>query len=376
MNASSPLDLAFGQPCRAVGAVLRVPGAVAHAFPQSRPLVASAPLPARPAVAIVPRRDAPQGKAAPKICAPLPVLPVVEAPARRAGLRGAALVSTALHLGLVAGWAVFAAPARPLIAPDLEAAEVSLLSEAQFLAMTAPQPQLAMAAPPMLEAPAPEVSAETAAASMPEPALSAELLSLFAPDSMTAPQPFVAPDSPALPIAPLSDLAVDAAPKADVPPIPAPVAEPAPKAAKVAMPKKPATAAAPAEKPAKASTNKAPVSATKSATAAVQAAAAAKPALNSGQAKKLTADWGAKVRARINRKVALPANTAPGTVKVRLELAPSGALLSVGIAQSSGQAALDAAAIKAVKSAAPFARAPKGLSEASYSFSLPITFKS
>jgi protein TonB len=81
------------------------------------------------------------------------------------------------------------------------------------------------------------------------------------------------------------------------------------------------------------------------------------------------------VRARINRKVALPADSAPGTVKVRLEIAPTGALLALGIAQSSGQPALDAAALKAVKSAAPFARAPKGLTEASYSFSLPITFK-
>ena len=94
-----------------------------------------------------------------------------------------------------------------------------------------------------------------------------------------------------------------------------------------------------------------------------------------GTAKALKADWGSKVRARINRKVALPADSAPGTVKVRLEIAASGALLAVGIAQSSGQAALDAAALKAVKSAAPFARAPKGLSEPSYSFSLPITFK-
>ena len=49
--------------------------------------------------------------------------------------------------------------------------------------------------------------------------------------------------------------------------------------------------------------------------------------------------------------------------------------LALGIAQSSGQPALDAAALKAVKSAAPFARAPKGLTAASYSFSLPITFK-
>ena len=83
------------------------------------------------------------------------------------------------------------------------------------------------------------------------------------------------------------------------------------------------------------------------------------------------ASSGSKVRARINRKAAQ--TNGAGTVKLRLTLSPTGALLSVAVVGSAGPA-LDAAALKAVKSAAPFPRAPKGLNEASYSFSLPITF--
>lgn len=371
MNASSSFDRALGQPFRAAGALLAVPKTVTL----TKPLCAAAPVrarpdpvPARPDVVIVPRRDAPGAKAAPKVHHPVPVLPPVAAPARRAGLRGAALVSTALHLGLVAGWAVFAAPARPLMPPDLEAAEVSLLSEAQFMAMTAPQPQLAMAALPMLAAPPSEGDTPSAKVSA---------------DAPPAPAPMAAPAPP--PLSALADLAPDPAPKADVPPVvekapPAPVAEPAPKVAKAepaAKPAKPAPAPEKATKPtAKPTAKPATDAPALTAKAAAAPSAAAKPGISAGQAKKLTADWGAKVRARINRKVALPADSAPGTVKVRLELAPSGQLLSVAVAQSSGQATLDAAAIKAVKSAAPFARAPKGLTKASYSFSLPITFKS
>ena len=158
------------------------------------------------------------------------------------------------------------------------------------------------------------------------------------------------------------------APKAIKPKAPAPVAEAPPET-------KPETKTAKAEVPAKPVQKAAEPAAAPAPQPAAQSAAKSDPAASSGEAKALKADWGSKVRARINRKVALPADSAPGTVKVRLEIAASGALLAVGIAQSSGQAALDAAALKAVKSAAPFARAPKGLSEPSYSFSLPITFK-
>jgi protein TonB len=309
--------------------------------------LAAAPCPA------VPARDLPLSSHAPKVISPAPL--VLPAPAGRSSARGAVMVSIALHLGLLGGYAVFASTARPLIVPDLNTAEVSLISEAQFLAMSAPQPVLTMAAAPALATPAlaaPSTPVVPVAAPMPEPASLASALPAALP---TAEPPPPMPE-----------------PVAQKPSAPAPVAEAPPetkpetKTAKAEVPAKPAQktvakaaepAAAPAPQP------------------AAQSTAKSDPAASAGEAKALKADWGSKVRARINRKVALPADSAPGTVKVRLEIAASGALLAVGIAQSSGQAALDAAALKAVKSAAPFARAPKGLSEPSYSFSLPITFK-
>jgi protein TonB len=263
------------------------------------------------------------------------------------------------------GYAVFASTARPLIVPDLNTAEVSLISEAQFLAMSAPQPVLAMAAAPALATPAlaaPSTPVLPVAAPMPEPASLASAM----PTALPAAEP--PPPMPEPMPEPVAQKPAAPAPKAIKPKAPAPVAEAPPET-------KPETKTAKAEVPAKPVQKAAEPAAAPAPQPAAQSAAKSDPAASSGEAKALKADWGSKVRARINRKVALPADSAPGTVKVRLEIAASGALLAVGIAQSSGQAALDAAALKAVKSAAPFARAPKGLSEPSYSFSLPITFK-
>jgi protein TonB len=315
--------------------------------------LAAAPCPA------VPARDLPLSSHAPKVISPAPL--VLPAPAGRSSPRGAVLVSIALHLGLLGGYAVFASTARPLIVPDLNTAEVSLISEAQFLAMSAPQPVLTMAAAPALATPAlaaPSTPVVPVAAPMPEPASLASAMPTALPAAEPpAPMPEPVAQKPAAP-----------APKAIKPKAPAPVAEAPPET-------KPETKTAKAEVPAKPVQKAAEPAAAPAPQPAAQSAAKSDPAASAGEAKALKADWGSKVRARINRKVALPADSAPGTVKVRLEIAASGALLAVGIAQSSGQAALDAAAVKAVKSAAPFARAPKGLSEPSYSFSLPITFK-
>jgi protein TonB len=319
--------------------------------------LAAAPCPA------VPARDLPLSSHAPKVISPAPL--VLPAPAGRSSPRGAVLVSIALHLGLLGGYAVFASTARPLIVPDLNTAEVSLISEAQFLAMSAPQPVLTMAAAPALATPAlaaPSTPVVPLAAPMPEPASLASAM----PTALPAAEP--PPPVPEPMPEPVAQKPAAPAPKAIKPKAPAPVAEAPPET-------KPETKTAKAEVPAKPVQKAAEPAAAPAPQPAAQSAAKSDPAASAGEAKALKADWGSKVRARINRKVALPADSAPGTVKVRLEIAASGALLAVGIAQSSGQAALDAAALKAVKSAAPFARAPKGLSEPSYSFSLPITFK-
>lgn len=355
MTASPPLVRALRQPFWAVARpVPKAKGKPVLALPGD---LAVAPCPA------VPARDLPLSSHAPKVISPAPL--VLPAPAGRSSPRGAVLVSIALHLGLLGGYAVFASTARPLIVPDLNTAEVSLISEAQFLAMSAPQPVLTLAAAPALATPAlaaPSTPVVPVAAPMPEPASLASAIPTALPTAeppppMPEPMPEPVAQKPAAP-----------APKAIKPKVAAPVAEAPPET-------KPETKTAKAEVPAKPVQKAAEPAAAPAPQPAAQSAAKSDPAASAGEAKALKADWGSKVRARINRKVALPADSAPGTVKVRLEIAASGALLAVGIAQSSGQAALDAAALKAVKSAAPFARAPKGLSEASYSFSLPITFK-
>lgn len=355
MTASPPLVRALRQPFWAVARpVPKAKGKPVMALPGD---LAVAPCPA------VPARDLPLSSHAPKVISPAPL--VLPAPAGRSSPRGAVLVSIALHLGLLGGYAVFASTARPLIVPDLNTAEVSLISEAQFLAISAPQPVLAMAAAPALATPAlaaPSTPVVPVAAPMPEPASLASAM----PTALPAAEP--PPPVPEPMPEPVAQKPAAPAPKAIKPKAPAPVAEAPPET-------KPETKTAKAEVPAKPVKKAAEPAAAPAPQPASQSAAKSDPAASSGEAKALKADWGSKVRARINRKVALPADSAPGTVKVRLEIAASGALLAVGIAQSSGQAALDAAALKAVKSAAPFARAPKGLSEPSYSFSLPITFK-
>lgn len=371
MTANPAFDRALCQPVRAVARGLA-----------PRPATMQAPLVAQRMAA-----PSPAAAPAPRIQRPAP-LPTGASPTpRRGAAKGAVLMSTALHLGLVAGWAVFASPARPLLTPDLETAAVSLISEAAFQALTAPQPVLAMAAAPAPLAPLAEAPTEPqmAAPQMAAPEMAAPAVPLAVPHPDLAalqsapPSPAPLPDlatapTDALPLAPAATQPPPPRPKvketrAAEPQAEKPVKKPAPKADQKSAQKS-------AEKAEQIAEQKPAAKAAKAAAAAPTAAPAKAASASPGEAKALKADWGAKVRARINRKVALPADSSPGTVKVRIDIAPSGALLAVGIAQSSGQPALDAAALKAVKSAAPFARAPKGLSEARYSFSLPITFKS
>ena len=104
---------------------------------------------------------------------------------------------------------------------------------------------------------------------------------------------------------------------------------------------------------------------------------AAEAGTSKAQAKALWAEWGAQIRARIERKKRYPtgAGGAQGKVTVQLRVARSGSLQSVGVARSSGSAALDRAAVQAVKAAGTFPAAPKSLGEAAYTFNLSISFK-
>jgi protein TonB len=97
-------------------------------------------------------------------------------------------------------------------------------------------------------------------------------------------------------------------------------------------------------------------------------------AVSSGQRKSLMAKWGARIRSQVERRKRSPAGGAKGTVVLRLKVARSGHLQSVSVRKSSGHSALDAAAIAAVKRVRKFPAAPKGLTDQSYGFSLPIKF--
>ncbi|WP_340110392.1 TonB family protein [Pikeienuella sp. HZG-20] len=95
-----------------------------------------------------------------------------------------------------------------------------------------------------------------------------------------------------------------------------------------------------------------------------------------GEAAALARAWGAAIRRAIEAR-----RRAPGlirrtrTAEVALRVARSGALLSSQIRESSGSAALDRAALRAVSAAAPYPPAPGGLAGASFDFTLPIVFR-
>jgi protein TonB len=92
-----------------------------------------------------------------------------------------------------------------------------------------------------------------------------------------------------------------------------------------------------------------------------------------GQQAELRQIWGAKIRNRIARSQRFPRTLrATGTSVVRLSVRRDGALLGVTLARSSGNSALDQAAIASVKRAKRFAKAPKDLPGNSFNFVLPI----
>ncbi|MCZ0812886.1 MAG: TonB family protein [Pseudomonadota bacterium] len=103
---------------------------------------------------------------------------------------------------------------------------------------------------------------------------------------------------------------------------------------------------------------------------------AAVSTLSAGQRQSLLQQWGAQVRNKIERGKRYPgaARGASGTVRVRITLGRDGSLRGVALVGSSGVAALDEAAMRAVRSTRRFTPAPNGLSEANYSFTLPMRF--
>lgn len=88
----------------------------------------------------------------------------------------------------------------------------------------------------------------------------------------------------------------------------------------------------------------------------------------------LVAHWGGAIRAAVQRQQRHPAGIrAGGTVHLRLDVHSDGRLLAVALSQSSGHAALDQAALDAVRRAR-LPAAPQGLG-GSFQFNLPVRFR-
>ncbi|MCF7698456.1 energy transducer TonB family protein [Loktanella sp. M215] len=97
---------------------------------------------------------------------------------------------------------------------------------------------------------------------------------------------------------------------------------------------------------------------------------------SAAQRQSLMADWGGLIRSRIERRKAYPraAGGAVGTVQVAIRVGSDGRLQALGVAASSGNAALDQAALSAVQRAGRFPAAPATLGAGPHSFTLPMAF--
>lgn len=101
----------------------------------------------------------------------------------------------------------------------------------------------------------------------------------------------------------------------------------------------------------------------------------AEASLSDTARRSLVASWGAEIRARIEaRKVHPRGIRESGRPVVRITVTRSGALESVSVVKSSRIAALDDAAVEAVRRAGRFPAAPGQLDLTRVSFDLPISF--
>lgn len=97
------------------------------------------------------------------------------------------------------------------------------------------------------------------------------------------------------------------------------------------------------------------------------------PAISQAQIQGAMAQWGGQIQSQIARS--RPRVSGAGRAVVQLRVGRNGQLQGLGLAQSSGNAAVDQAAVSAVQRAGSFPGAPSVLTNASYSFSLPVSFQ-
>jgi protein TonB len=82
-----------------------------------------------------------------------------------------------------------------------------------------------------------------------------------------------------------------------------------------------------------------------------------------------------KVRNKINRAKRRVSGGKRGSVLVSFVIGSSGQASGIRVAQSSGEPAVDKAALDAVQRAAPFAQIPEASGKSSWRFNVPIVFK-
>lgn len=144
-------------------------------------------------------------------------------------------------------------------------------------------------------------------------------------------------------------------------------------------PQRPAPAQPEAKAPAKQPAQKATSAQTSSGSNAGSGTGTAKadtaPAVSQAQRQSLMAQWGGAIRHGIERRKRYPRGTsASGTAQLRITISRQGRLIGVSVTRSSGNPSLDRAAVEAVRRTR-YPSAPRGLSQPSYAFNLPIAFQ-
>lgn len=85
--------------------------------------------------------------------------------------------------------------------------------------------------------------------------------------------------------------------------------------------------------------------------------------------------WQSRLNAHLNRFKRFPRGArSGGTVSVRFTIDPSGAVLAASVASSSGDAALDQAAVEMVRRASPVPAPPPSIAQARMNLALPVRF--
>ncbi|WP_296641300.1 cell envelope integrity protein TolA [Roseinatronobacter sp.] len=214
-----------------------------------------------------------------------------------------------------------------------------------------------------------------------DPTMSAMVRNWDAPVQVMAPPEMVAP--PVQEAAPdaLSQLRRDTLPElpglvapqaapvltADQPDLPKLFAQPdtPPETRPRARPDPKAKASAPASPPAQRASGQG--------AAAQRGEGAAQVQSGGGNSASALADWGGRIRAAVQRAQTRPGTRARGVVQVRLSVTAGGQLGGVSVVGSSGNAALDQAALNAVQRAR-LPRAPEGVS-GTHRFNLPVGFR-